>query len=379
MARNSAKYVRVSLSGVNLNKIYRECKKKDIEMFNINRKDYKNIEFDIKAKNKKLLKDIAKFQRYNYAEKQNFGHTKLLNFLKFRFGILIGIVFFVFINFVSSFFVWNIEIYGNQSVSNQEILNALSQNNIAVGKSVSNVTLQNIETNLTNSLDNISLCSVIKKGTTIIVNIKEKLATNSVEYINGNKDIVATTNMTIVEIKAQNGTILKKAGDSVKAGDVIVAGYIFDANGNKISCNANASIKAKTWHTATEVYQNKVEKKTRTGNKISNAYITFFDMKFDVKNNQNEFENFETEQTTTLLSNNNFLPVYLNTTTFFETTSEMIFQNFEQDKSAVLERCQSLAYSKVQNGETVTKVFDVIEQEQDSFVVTSYVEVVFEY
>ena len=35
--------------------------------------------------------------------------------------------------------------------------------------------LQDIETALTNSIDSISLCSVIKKGTSVIVNIKENI------------------------------------------------------------------------------------------------------------------------------------------------------------------------------------------------------------
>ncbi len=373
------KRVRISLCGVNMNRIYRECKKHNIEMFNVDRKDYKSIEFDIDSKDKKLVKNIAKSQRYEFAEKQSYGFAKLKNFLKLRFGILIGAIIFVALNIFSGFFVWNIEIYGNQTVSNEEILNVLKEENIILGKQFANTPLSNVENAITNNLDRISLCSVIKKGTTIIVNVKEKLIAEDAENINGDNDIVALTNLTITELNVINGTALKKVGDSVKAGETIVAGYILDGSGNKISCNVNAKIKAKTWHTATEIYYKELEVSHRTGKKITNSYITFFDMKFNVKNRPNTFEYFEEESKKSIITKNNFLPFYMNTTTFYEIQKEKILQNFDQDKQNVIDRCQKLAYKKVNENETVTRIFETITEEEDRFIVTSYVEVVFEY
>ena len=377
--KNSFKYIHISLNGVNLSRIYKECKKNDIELYNIDRKDYKNIEFDIKNSHKKALKIIAKSQRYEYREDSNFGFLKLINFLKFRFGILIGVLFFVIANIFSSFFVWDIKIYGNRNVTNDEILQVLKNQNICVGGVYKSSNLENIETTLTNSIESISLCSVIKKGTSIIVNIKEKLDVDDIISINADSDIVATTNLTIIDLNVVSGTALKKIGDSVMAGETIVASYILNCRGEKVPCKANAKIKAKTWHTCSEEYYKTVEINTRTGRVIKNSYLTLFSMKFNSKNNKINFENYEEETKEILLTKNNFLPFKHHVSTYYEVVATQTTQDFEKDKQNVIERCQKNAYKQVSSKEEVTNIFDIITEQEDRYIVTSYVEVIFEF
>ena len=372
---NRFKNIKVSLNGVNLSRIYRECKNANIEIFNVNRIDYKNIQFEIRARDKKKLQSIAKVQRYDYVENDNFGFAKLKNFFVHRFGIVVGIFLFFMLNFLSGVFVWDIKVYGNNLVSSQEILEVLHSQNVDVGKIVDAKNLANVETSLTNQIEKISLCSIIKKGTTIIVNIKEKLQIEDMEDEDG--DIVAPNNLTITELVVSNGTALKRVGDSVKKSETIVAGYILDANGNKVSCKANAVIKAKTWHTTTEIYQKQIEVGTRTGKSIKSSYMTLFGMKFEVRNPDITFERYEEEQVEKTITNN-FLPFKMFQTTYFEVTTEKITQDFEKDRQSVIDRCRSKAYESVLENEIVANIFDVIEEEKDYFSVTSYVEVNFE-
>ncbi len=374
--KSTFKKIHVSLKGVNLSRIYKECQKNNIELYNINRKDYKNIEFDIEYKNKSKLKDISKFQKYEYQEEQKKGFNKFINFLKYRFGILIGLLFFISVNFFSNFFVWNIKIYGNDRVTNEQIILTLNKNNISVGKIVNTANLQNIETKLSNEIEDISLCSVIKKGTTIIINIKEKLFNQELESDEIGKDIIAPINLTITELFVSNGTALKKVGDSVKKGETIVAGYVLNSNGRKIECKANASINAKTWHTSSVNYPKKKEVTTRTGKVNKQSYLTLFGMKFNIKNSNNTFENFEEEQTEQIISNN-FFPFVLHVKKQYEVTKSYVEQNFELDKQKVLKQCQKEAQKRVDKNQEVVKTFDTILEQEDCFVVTSYVEVNF--
>lgn len=374
--KNKFKHIHVAIKGVNLNRIYKHCNSQNIQMFNVDRKDYKHIEFDIKYKDKTKLKDFVKLQNYEYEESKS-GFNKILNFLKFRFGILIGALFFLIINIFSGIFVWDIKIYGNETVTNDQILNVLKRSKIAVGGIINNNLLNNIETTLTNQIEDISLCSVVKKGTTIIVNIKEKLKNEEIESIYQGKDIIATENLTITDISVSNGTALKRTGDSVKKGDVIVAGYIINSAGEKIACKANAKIKAKTWYSATEIYNKQQEVKTRTGKKTKTEILSLFGMNFNVKSQTNSFENFE-EETKEVLLKNNFLPFKLTVVTQYEVTSQFVQQDFESDKKNILESCQKKAYAFLKDSDVISNTFDVISEEKDCFVVTSYIEVNFE-
>ena len=374
--KNKYRKIHVSLKGVNLNRIYKHCSSENIEIFNVDRKDYKHIEFDIDYKDKNKLKNFIKSQNYEYEEAKT-GFNKILDFFKYRFGILIGVIVFLIINIFSGIFIWDIKIYGNNIVSNEQILSVLKNNKIMVGGAVNNSILNNIETTLTNQIEDISLCSVVKKGTTIIVNVKEKLKNEEIESMYQGKDIIATENLTIIELSVSNGTPLKKIGDSVKKGDIIVAGYIFNSAGEKIICKANAQIKAKTWRTATEVYQKQVEVKTRTGNKSKTSFLSLFGMNFNVKSQKNQFENFE-EETNVVLLKNSFLPFKMTVTTQYEVIIQTVEQDFEKDKQQVVENCQKNAYSFVKQSDVITQVFDEISEEKDCFIVTSYVEVIFQ-
>ena len=109
--KKSSFLITVKLSGVNLNRIYKECLSKDIEMYNINRIDYKNIVFDIEKSKLKEVKKIAQNQNYEFFILRQYGVLKLFSLLTKRIGILVGISIFLLTTVLSSFFVFNIKIF----------------------------------------------------------------------------------------------------------------------------------------------------------------------------------------------------------------------------------------------------------------------------
>lgn len=376
--KNKLNLIHISLKGVNLNRVYKYCQKENIALYNIDRKDYKNIEFDINYKDKKHFYELVKLQNYACIVSQTQGKNKISNFVKLRFGLIFGAFLFIFFNIFSSFMIFDIKIYGNSYVDSSKIIQVLKTYNITVGKFVKNQDFNFIETEITNNIEDISLCSIMKKGTTIVVNVKEKLKNEEMQFISQGKDIVATQNFTLTELVVANGTAKKKVGDSVKAGDIIVAGYVLDSYGKKINCKASANIKAKTWFSASEIYKKELEINVRTGKKVINSYLDLFGVKYPIKNTKNEFEFFEEELKETEIKNN-FLPFKMYTTTYYEITKQVVEQDFEKDRQKILEKCQKQAYSKVVNTSLISNIFDTITEEKDCFVITSYIEVNLEF
>lgn len=372
--KNNSFLLTVKLSGVNLNRIYKQCLNSNIKLTNINRIDYKNIVFDIEKSQLNLLKQIAKQQNYQLQVIKQYGIVKLLSFLAKRVGVVAGLAVFLVATVLSSFFVWDIKIYGNNKVDKSQILNVLKNNGISGGSWFSNNNLNGVEDQILNTIDGVSLCSVFKKGSTIIVNIKEKVFLDTF-FNTEQQDVVATQNLTINSISVVQGTPLKKAGDSVKAGETIVAGYFLDANGQKVPCKANANISATTWFSKTLNYQKVKKVATRTGNKIVNSKLSLFGVDFTIKNSQNIFENFEVEQNCNPVFKNNFLPFYMHTTTYYQTTISMVEQNFLQDKNSVIQNLKAEVLNSVPQNLTVVKTFDITTETPDAFVVTFYAEV----
>lgn len=370
----SSSVVTVKLSGVNLNRIYKECLANNIKLYNIDRQDYKNILFDVSKKDLAQIKQIAKKQNYQLFVIKQYALAKLFSFVVSRIGILIGVAIFLFTSVFSSFFVWNVKIYGNTNVTNSQILDCLKQNGINVGSFFAGKDLQKIEENLIENLDQVSLCSIIKKGTSIVVNIKEKLDTEQL-ISTSSADIIATQNMTIKSLQVVQGTALKKVGDTVKAGETIVAGYFVDSNGNKISCRANAKISATIWFSKNYVYPKTKEVFERTNNKAVQSKLSFFGLDIAIKNQQNTFEFFDEQTTTNYVFNNNFLPIKICTTTFYQTKKVLIEQNFEQDKDKICKQLQDELLQQIPQNLRDVDISQTINENENSFSVSCYAQI----
>jgi|GEM_PF-3889719 len=373
------KNVAIKISGVNLSKIYKECEKQNITLYHVNRVDYKNIEFKVDISQKQKIFDIAKSQNYRYEELQNFGINKVKLLAKNHIGIVVGILFFAVLLIFFSQFLWSIKIYGNEKISNEQIYAILKSNSVKVGSFSGSIDIEKLESEILNSLDDISLCSIIKKGTTLVINIKEKIHSADLDNFLSEENIVANCNMQITDLVVSQGTALKKIGDSVKTGDIIVAGYFFDTNGQKVFCRANANIKATTWYSDTIIYEKEKQIAVKTGNKSTEGYMLLFGQKFETKKANNNFENFETEQKESYLFGNNILPVKYVWITYYEVYFEKVVQNFEIDKENIIVECEKNAMQKVVQNQIVSKVFSVVDEQSDCFIVTSYAQVDIEF
>lgn len=366
-------FQRVKISGVNLNRLYKECQKNNISLFDINRINYKNIEVDIDKKDLAKVKQICKEQNYSIDTLKSFGLVKLFSQLKSRIGIIVGCFIFIFLAILNSFFVWDIKVYGNSRIETSQIISILNKQGIKVGKTFAKFDSNLLENSILNQLEDISLCSVVKKGNCIIINIKEKLEASA--EVNASNDVVAEQNMTIKSINVIQGTALKKAGDSVKKGEVIVAGYFEDINGTRRKCKANAVVSATTWFTSTETYQKIANKKTRTGKKCVESYFSIFKLKLPISKKQNSFKNFDSEENESYVFVNNILPVKKITKTFFEVEITPVKQDFEKDKESIVQRCKENAIKSVPQNLKVERTFETIAETEDAFVVTAYAEV----
>lgn len=169
---------KIKIYGVNISKLYKILKSNNIEMENIERIDYKTIYFVVFATKIKKLFAILKDSCYTITVIEYYGLIKYFQFFKKKLGYVIGSVLFLMVLIVSNFFVSSIKIYGNSILSSQTIMDVLKQNGIEQGKLISNIDEESIENLLSNQFEDISLISVIKKGTSIIINIKEKQSIN---------------------------------------------------------------------------------------------------------------------------------------------------------------------------------------------------------
>ena len=365
---------KILIKGVNINRVYKILLKNEIEIGKVNRIDYKTLTFNVKNKNLKKVFALLNNPCYNVKVEKFYGFYAVKNFFKKKLGLIIALMFFCVAIILNNFYVSSIKIYGNSKVSNEQIVKSLEKSGVFIGKSINRIDLQLCEDSLLNDIEQISLASIIKKGNCLIVNVKEKLIDESIINNQSFSCHLATFSGTITDIEVLEGTALVKVGDSVKQGDVIVAGYYTNESGEKIKCNAKAKVKAKVWFSSSLIFKEKETIFVKTGKKISASTYYFGKTKLFSKNVKNTFSNFEEKNEESYLFKNNLLPLKRVLTTYYETKGKEVEKNFDDYKQKLLDECYKTAKQKIPSQIKDYSSFDVIEKIDDGYVVSAYYE-----
>lgn len=157
-----------------------------------------------------------------------------------RVGIMLGVLAFIaLINFFGGF-VWQIDVNGNESISDSEILTFLEQNGYYEGVYSKSVDSDLLESLMMASFKNLAWVSINKKGSTATVEVREAVMQPEVVNTKGYANLKATKDGIIVSAKATNGWQVAKVGDGVTKGDLLVSG-IYESENNKINLYTHAS------------------------------------------------------------------------------------------------------------------------------------------
>lgn len=357
--------VRLKIYGVNINKLFKLLKKNDIEMFDIVRQDHKTIYFTTYCNKQKKLIALLSNMCYNINVEEYYGTKKLINFLSKRLGYVIGSIVFLISIVCSNFFVTNINIYGTTTLSQNNITQFLKQEGVTNGTFIAKLDPENLSMILANQFEEISLVSVIKKGTTLVINIKEKQSLDKTEQNFDN--FIASKSGEVLEISVIEGTAKVKVGDSFKQGDVLIAGGFIDIHGNVVNCHAQGKVKAKIQYTAQLNFENVATIFKRTGKSITNSSYSFLGWTFKDKQSIVPFEHYEKQEYSTTLFHNNFLPIKAHYVKFFETAPVKIEQDFQQQKNELLNQAQKQAVSLVPKNEQIINQFEEIVEVENGY------------
>lgn len=337
--------MKYNLKGYNSNNLIKTLVNKKIKIYNLSFKSKTEFSFEI------LEKDVKKAKKYikNYKFKQILtSFKKFPNFILTNLGIVLacffGGIFYIF----SSAYTWQIQVYGTEQLSKQDILNVLKQNNVQTGK-INLISSKEIETILLNNYDRIAQVSVIKQGTAIIINLSEKLVYSNNEYL----PITAKASGIITDVKIITGTTNVKVGDYVNAGDVLVLPFNINKDGTKVNVKPLAEISAKMYIVG-RCELNKTEYSlVRTGKSIKTYHYKLKNLNLFFGKSKNSFALFET-----VVYNENIsglVPLMRTVTVFYELQQIEIENNLADKQTEVEKQSLNLAQSKLIAGKILNQ------------------------
>lgn len=170
---------------------------------------------------------------------------------------------------VASLFVWKIEVIGNETVSETEIMNALAESGVYIGSFWPKYEADMIRSRVLLSMPELKWIGVSIFGSRVVIQVRE--ATEIPELFDGDTParIVAAESGIIERLDALRGKALMKDGDTAVIGDTIIDGIVLsDREGQTRIVHAKGSVFARTWYEISAIMPISFEEKVYSGKTV---------------------------------------------------------------------------------------------------------------
>ena len=318
-------YVIIKVTGFSIERFLNLCLNKNIDLYKIE-ETTNGIICQIDIKNFKQLKIISKKTGCKYRIISKYGAPFYIFKNRKRKMLLIGAMFFIFLLYYFSSFIWSIQVIGYDLVDNNEILKFCEEKGLYLGSYKRNIDTKAIQTDIKNNFEDISWINIKIKGTKAIINISEDIKKENTIQNDEACDIIAKDRGIITNIVTRTGTPLVKEKDIVEKGDVLVSGELLLKEGEEIkgkyTTYSDADIKAKVEKEIQVRVPFEYYIKEYTNNKNTKFSFLAFnkEFSFDILKKNINFENYDTliDRTQLKLSKDFYLPFIIKKTQYKE-------------------------------------------------------------
>ena len=233
-------------------------------------------------------RDISKIQallkgRIEYSCSEPLGiYGKWLR-LEHKRPVIAAALISVLITIVLSSLVWDVRIDGNELISDEEIIEELSDLGFGIGRAWINVNRGELESDFLLNNSDIAWININRRGTVAYVSVIENKSSNDhIEAVpTGYSNIVAMFDCVIEEITVKKGTAVVKTGDAVKKGDLLVAGVLpLEAGGG--FCYAEAEVKGRVSDSISSEIERIYDKKEYQRTKLAKITLNFFNFSINI-------------------------------------------------------------------------------------------------
>lgn len=311
-------YIKVRISGYSPERFLNLCKHKEIEMWALEAKP-NGYEMYITVDGFRKLKPILKKTKTRIIILERYGVPFFFHKYRKRKVFFLGFFLCLILIFTCSRYIWKIDVRGNQTITDETLIEYLETTGVFHGMKRSRVDCEKMNTGIRKNFDEIIWVSASLEGCNIIVQVKEKEDTFHVSQTDkAPSDLISTTDGTIVEIITRSGTPCVKEGDTVAAGDLLVSGTVEVVNdaGEVIREDqraADADVYAEVVIPYEDFCETTYQEKAYTKKRCKQLYLRLQGWNIGVGIRKGEIENYEAfSEEMQLRINQNFkLPVFI--------------------------------------------------------------------
>lgn len=361
-------FINITVEGFFTERFINNCINNKIFLWGLKRKSSTLLTVNVNINNFKKIHSIARKTKCKVKINSKKGLPIIFHRYRKRKLFLFLLIPIALLIFISSTYIWNIEIVGAESIDTGELLFQLNEEGVSIGKRKTSIDSENVINSIRLKRTDIAWLSLDMKGTNVIVTIVE--AEEKPEIIDENEycNIVATEKGLITKITADTGTALVKVGDIVEKGDVLIGGYMQGKYTDTRYVHAKGEVKAKVWYTkkATSGLTREISEETgATENRYS---ININNFKINLYKSLPNFENYDTiiETNKIKLFSNFYLPIEITKTTYIEKKQSKVTYGKEELKQLLIQELENqFSEEGIDNLNIVNKVVNVFNKDNN--------------
>ena len=368
-------YLRISIEGYYIERFINICKNERVTIWNLKRKKDIQLYLNVRIGEFKKVCKIAKKTRCKIKINNKKGLPFLLNKYKKRKIFLILLIIVIFLIFLSSNFVWNVDIIEENGEELENLSQDIENAGLKIGELKSKVDTKEIINKIRLKRNDVAWMGIELKGTNAIVKVVK--ANEKPDIIDENEycSIVSDKAGIITKINAQTGTANVKVGDTIKEGDVLINGWMEGKYTGIRYVHAKGEIEAKVWYTKEKKILYNTTQTQKTGN-IENKYaIKINNFKINFQKNLSKFKIYDTIETENKfkLFSDFYLPISIIKTTNSELEEIQRTYDIEEAKNIGIEELQKELDEEIEDKDKiVSKNINTYEQEDGVYIYVTY-------
>ena len=148
----------------------------------------------------------------------------------------------------SKFFIWEIDVTGNQTVSAAAVRGALNACGVGIGTFWPDLTSDNLRSELLVRMPELAWATVNIYGSRAEVIVRERVPVPPLLDADAPVDLVAERAGFVTEVRALNGTANVRPGSAVLPGEVLIAGRMDSVRSGSRETHAIGSVTAETYY-----------------------------------------------------------------------------------------------------------------------------------
>ena len=368
-------YLRISIEGYYIERFINVCRNNKITIWNLKRDKNVKLNLNIGISDLRKVAKIAKQTKCKMKIIRKRGIPFLFNKYKKRKIFFVFLILIIIALSILSNFIWNIQIIVEEDEQIENIYQDVTSAGLTIGKSKFDLNTKEVINKTRLNRDDIAWMGIEIKGTNAIVRVVKSTAKPDIIDENEYCNIVSDKQGIITKIRAQNGTMAVKVGDTVNVGTTLINGWMEGKYTGIRYVHAMGEIEAKVWHTKSKKILYNARERSETGNTENKYKIKINNFEINLSKRLSKFQIYDTIDTENKFRvfSDFYLPISVIKTTNKEIKEEQKEYTIEEAKQLGIQQLQEELDDEIEDKEKiVNKIINTYEKEDGIEIIVTY-------